>query len=178
MKKLFAVLAALPALASAHDVRHQGPHVHGQAQIQIGVDDRVIDVRLNAPGMGILAFERPPATEAETAALKKAVRVLESGNWIAFPASAGCSLKAHKVTTEGFSTAISSHDVGHVGHHHAGFEAALQFQCKSTSTLDHLQLSLGRHFPGLHETVVETATAHGQDRVELRGAQQRVELAR
>lgn len=128
--------------------------------------------------MGILAFERPPATEAETAALKEAVRVLESGNWIAFPASAGCALKANKVTTEGFSAASASHEAGHAGHHHAGFEAALQFQCRSTATLDHLQVSLGRHFPGLHETVVETATAQGQDRVELRGPQQRVELAR
>lgn len=174
--------AALPLLASAHEVRQQGPHVHGQANVQIAVDGNVVEVRLQAPGMGILAFERPPASDAETTELKRSMSVLDGGKWVVFPETASCSMISHEVKAEGFSTpAAAVHDRaghGHGSHHHAGFEAVLQFRCRDVSKLTHVQLELAVQFPNLHQTIVESATALGQDRVELQGQQRRVELKR
>lgn len=182
MKSLLVLLAAIPALASAHDVRQQAPHVHGQAEVQVGVDAGSVEVRLQAPGMGILAFERPPTTDAEAAQLKRAISVLEGGKWLALPPGAGCALTSRQVKAEGFSSVATAHHEhdgqGHEGHHHAGFEANLQFQCRNASKLTELDVLLGVQFPNLHKTVVESATAAGQDRVELQGKQQRVELKR
>lgn len=187
MKLFFVLLVALPAVASAHEVRHQGAHVHGQAEVQLGVDAGTVEVRLQAPGKGILTFERPPATEAEAGQLKRAVSVLEIGKWIVLPAAAGCVLTGRDVKAAGFSDDTHAHhehedhdQAGHAhdGHHHAGFEANLQFQCRNPSQLTHLQILLADQFPGLQKTVVESATPAGQGRVELLGKQQRVELKR
>lgn len=198
MKSFLMFAAVLPLLASAHEVRQQGPHVHGQANVQIAVDGNVVDVRLQAPGMGILAFERPPASDAETAELKRSISTLDSGKWVVLPQAAGCSMISHEVKTDGFSTGSaaahdhdghddhaghdhaghdhSGHD--HASHHHAGFEAAIQFRCRDASKLTHVHIELAAQFPNLHQTIVESATALGQNRVQLEGQQRRVELKR
>lgn len=187
MKSCLMLVAALPLLASAHEVRQQGPHVHGQANVQIAVDGNVVEVRLQAPGMGILAFERPPASDAEIAELKRSMSILDSGKWVEFPQTAGCSMVSHEVKAEGFSTETSeAHNHGghnhvgndHASHHHVGFETALQFRCRNVSQLTHVELELASQFPNLHQTVVESATALGQNRVRLQGPQRRVELKR
>ena len=182
MKSLLLFAFTLPLLASAHEVRQQGPHVHGQANVQVAVDGGVVEVRFQAPGMGILTFERPPASETETAELKRALSILDGGKWLAFPDAAGCSMISHEAEAKGFSAVANQahdHDAhGHGGHHHAGFEAALQFRCRDVSKLTHVQLDLASQFPNLHQTIVESATALGQNRVQLEGQQRRVELKR
>ena len=172
MKSLLVLVASIPLIASAHEVRQQGPHVHGQADVQIGVEGSAVEVRLQAPGMGILTFERPPTSDPQAAELKRAISVLDSGKWVEFPQAAGCSLTSHMVQAEGFSPGAGA------DHHHAGFQATLSFRCKDASKLTHLQVGLASQFPNLHQTIVESATPRGQDRVVLQGQQRRVELTR
>lgn len=187
MKSLLVLVASIPLIASAHEVRQQGPHVHGQADVQIGVEGSAVEVRLQAPGMGILTFERPPTSDPEAAELKRAISVLDSGRWVEFPQAAGCSLTSHLVQAEGFSPRAAGADHDHAGHghgehdhahHHAGFQATLTFRCKDASKLTYLQLGLASQFPNLHKTIVESATLRGQDRAVLQGQQRRVELTR
>lgn len=189
MKSLLVLVASIPLIASAHEVRQQGPHVHGQADVQIGVEGSAVEVRLQAPGMGILTFERPPTSDPQAAELKRAISVLDSGKWVEFPQAAGCSLTSHMVQAEGFSPGAGAdhHHAGHEhaehaehdhAHHHAGFQATLSFRCKDASKLTHLQVGLASQFPNLHQTIVESATPRGQDRVVLQGQQRRVELTR
>lgn len=184
MKSLLLLFLAFPAAASGHETRQQGPHVHGQAQVQIALDGNILDIALQAPGMGILSFERPPATSTEADQLNQATALLGSARWLHLPANASCRLDSQEVTAEGFAAGGDQH--GHHDHeaddgphhHHAGFQVQLRYRCQQPAQLDHLTLSLGTAFANLHETVVELATAKGQGRVELRGTQQRVDLPR
>jgi hypothetical protein len=43
--------------------------VHGQATVDLALDQQTLEFALQAPGIGILDFERPPANAAEQAAL-------------------------------------------------------------------------------------------------------------
>ena len=87
---LFLLLAA--SAAQAHDVRQLGAHVHGQATIDLALDQGVLELALQAPGIGILDFERPPANAAERASLARATAVLKSGSWVTLPTAAHCRL--------------------------------------------------------------------------------------
>lgn len=182
MKSFFLLLLALPAAAPGHETRQQGPHVHGQAQVQVALDGNTLDIALQAPGMGILSFERPPATPTEADQLKQATALLTSATWLQLPAAASCRLDSRKATADGFAAGNEQHAHHDHGdgqhHHHAGFQVQLRYRCQQPSRLDHLTFSLGTAFANLHETVVDLATDKGQGRVELRGTQQRVDLPR
>ncbi|TGS23675.1 DUF2796 domain-containing protein, partial [Mesorhizobium sp. M2D.F.Ca.ET.185.01.1.1] len=91
MKRLAALSLLLAASAAqAHDVRQLGAHVHGQATVDLALDQQSLDVSLQAPGIGILDFERPPANAAEQAALARATALLQGGSWVTLPTAAGC----------------------------------------------------------------------------------------
>lgn len=66
---LFLLLAA--SAAQAHDIRQHAPHVHGQATVEVALDQQTLEFALQAPGIGILDYERPPANAAEQAALTR-----------------------------------------------------------------------------------------------------------
>ena len=170
---LFLLLAA--TAAQAHDVRQHDAHVHGQATVDLALDQGTLELALQAPGIGILDFERPPASTAEQAALARAMALLRSGNWVTLPTAARCRLASSEADAEGFDAPAGEHAAG--GHHHAGFTATARFQCADPAALKALVVRLPALFPGLHEVVVNTATANGQDRSVLTTGNPRVVLA-
>ena len=97
---LLLLLAA--SAAQAHDIRQHAPHVHGQATVDVALDQQTLEFALQAPGIGILDYERPPANAAEQAALARATTVLKGGSWVTLPTAAGCRLATGKADAEGF----------------------------------------------------------------------------
>ncbi len=177
-RAILLALAGLPGLASAHAERQHGPHVHGQAELQLAVEGTTVAVALQAPGMGIVDFERAPATAAETTQLKAATALLQSGRWLLLPAAAGCRLQSGSASADGFEPHADAHSGEGGGHHHAGFQVRLRYNCAQVAGLDHVRVRLAQDFPGLHEVIVAVTTAQGQGRVELQAGQERVELPR
>ncbi len=169
---LFLLLAA--NAAQAHDVRQHAPHVHGQATVDLALDQGTLEFALQAPGIGILDFERPPADAAEQAALARATAVLKGGSWVTLPTAAGCRLASGKADAEGFD-ATAAAPPGQ--HRHAGFSATLQYHCAKPAELRAIVLRLPVLFPGLHEVIVNSATANGQNRSVLTPDNLRVVLA-
>ena len=159
---LFLLLAA--SAAQAHDVRQLGAHVHGQATIDLALDQGVLELALQAPGIGILDFERPPANAAERASLARATAVLKSGSWVTLPTAAHCRLASSDASAEGFDATTAA-------------PAAGQHRCANPAALRALVMRLPAVFPGLHEVIVNTATQHGQGRSVLTATQLRVVLA-
>ncbi|HGM5884231.1 MAG: DUF2796 domain-containing protein [Stenotrophomonas maltophilia] len=170
---LFLLLAA--SAAQAHDVRQLGAHVHGQATIDLALDQGVLELALQAPGIGILDFERPPANAAERASLARATAVLKSGSWVTLPTAAHCRLASSDASAEGFDATAAAPAAGQ--HRHAGFSANLQYRCANPAALRALVMRLPAVFPGLHEVIVNTATGRGQGRSVLTATQLRVVLA-
>lgn len=159
--------------AAAHDMRHHGAHVHGQAQLDVALDGQTLELQLTSPGIGILDFEHPVRDASERARLDAALAVLRGTGWLLFPVAAACASQHVQVDAEGYETPAGAHDEG--GHHHAGFRAHYLFQCAHPDRLDHLQVLLPQRFPGLQKVVV-IATAAGQDRAEVVAGQPRVNL--
>ncbi|HFK2921648.1 TPA: DUF2796 domain-containing protein [Stenotrophomonas maltophilia] len=157
---LFLLLAA--SAAQAHDVRQLGAHVHGQATVDVALDQQTLEFALQAPGIGILDYERPPANAAEQAALARATAVLKSGSWVTLPTAAHCRLVSGDAKAEGFDATAAAPMAGQ--HRHAGFSANLQYRCANTAALRALVIRLPVLFPGLHEVIVNSATTNGQDR--------------
>ncbi len=172
---LLSLMLVAPA-AMAHDHRHHDAHVHGQANVDLAVDGPVLELALTAPGMGILDFERPPASEVEGAALARALRILKAGTWVATPAAAGCRREEAQGSAEGFSAAAPASAGGE--HRHAGFSASVRLRCSQPSALRWVDITLPTQFSGLHQVVVNALGPNGQTRSELTAAQQRVELSR
>lgn len=170
---LFLLLAA--NAAQAHDVRQHAPHVHGQATVDLALDQGTLEFALQAPGIGILDFERPPANATEQAALSRATALLKGGSWVTLPTAANCRLASSDASAEGFAATAAVPAAGQ--HRHAGFTANLQYRCTNPSTLRALVVRLPVLFPGLHEVIVNSATANGQDRSVLSADNLRVVLA-
>lgn len=168
---LLLLFASSPATAA---VRHHGPHVHGQANLEVAVDGPAVEVQLSAPGIGILDFEHPVRDAGERRRLDAAVATLRGAGWLQFPVAAACSLRSAQVTTEGYAVAMADPD--EPGHSHAEFHARYAFHCAQPARLDHLQVLLPQRFPGLHTVLVDVATAAGQGRTEVVPGQTRVKL--
>ncbi|WP_414494871.1 ZrgA family zinc uptake protein [Stenotrophomonas maltophilia] len=168
-------LLAVHTAAHAHDVRALGAHVHGQATVDLALDQGALELALQAPGVGILDFERPAATGAERAALARAIAVLKSGNWVTLPTAAHCRLASSSARADGFDATTPAAPAGQ--HRHAGFSARLRYRCANPAALRALVVRLPAQFPGLHEVIVNTATDHGQGRSVLTAGNLRVVLA-
>lgn len=157
----FLLLSALPT-AHAHDHRQLGAHVHGQANVDLAVDNGALELALTAPGMGVLDYERPPANEAERAALQRALTVLREGRWLTLPSAAQCTRIRADAQAEGFQPQTAN--TGSTTHAHAGFTASLAYRCANPAALRVVVVTLPTVFPGLREVIVNTATAAGQGR--------------
>lgn len=170
---LFLLLAA--SAAQAHDIRQHAPHVHGQASVDVALDQQTLEFALQAPGIGILDFERPPANAAEQSALARATALLQGGSWVTLPTAAGCRLSGNDAKAEGFDATVAAPPSGQ--HRHAGFSATLQYHCAKPAELRAIVVRLPALFAGLHEVIVNSATAHGQNRSVLTPDNLRVVLA-
>ncbi|GMR29482.1 hypothetical protein STENOSP10_37040 [Stenotrophomonas sepilia] len=170
---LFLLLAA--SAAQAHDIRQHAPHVHGQASVDVALDQQTLEFALQAPGIGILDFERPPANAAEQSALARATALLQGGSWVTLPTAAGCRLSGNDAKAEGFDATAAAPPSGQ--HRHAGFSATLQYHCAKPAELRAIVVRLPALFPGLYEVIVNSATAHGQNRSVLTPDNLRVVLA-
>ncbi|HDS1581977.1 DUF2796 domain-containing protein [uncultured Stenotrophomonas sp.] len=176
MKRLAALFLLLAAnAAQAHEIRQLGAHVHGQATVDLALDQGALQFSLQAPGIGILDFERPPATAAERASVARATALLKSGSWITLPTAAHCRLVRSEASADGFDAAASAPAAGQ--HRHAGFSASLEYRCANPAALRALVMRLPTLFPGLHEVIVNSATGSGQGRSVLNAANLRVVLA-
>lgn len=168
-------LMLVAPVAVAHDHRHHDAHVHGQANVDLAVDGPVVELALAAPGIGILDYERPPASAGERAALARAIGILKGGRWVATPAAAGCRIDAAEGAAEGFSASAPAAGSGE--HHHAGFTASVRLRCSQPAALGWVDITLPTQFPGLHQVVVNALAPTAQTRSVLSASQQRVELS-
>ncbi|MEG0185684.1 MAG: DUF2796 domain-containing protein [Stenotrophomonas sp.] len=173
------LLSAVPA-AHAHDVRHHDAHVHGQATVDVAVDNGIVELALRAPGIGILDFERPPANDSEQAALQRARAILKGGAWVSLPTAAQCRLQNAVASADGFAATATTATAANAEpnpHAHAGFTAALHYRCANPAALRALVIPLPTLFPGLHEVIVNTAAASGQGRSVVTADNLRIPLA-
>ncbi len=173
-----------------HEKRQHDAHVHGIAALNIALEGREVHVELESPAANIVGFEHAPSSEADRAALDKAVTTLKDGNRLfKFNEDAGCKLETANVASELLDEEHDEHVDKHSDDHdheekggddhekhedegetHSEIEAAYHFECDQPGKLSQLTVELFEAFPGTEKLNVQYVLESKQGAAELTGA--------
>jgi hypothetical protein len=189
---LLAPLAFIAPWASAdekherdHEREHrqQGAHVHGIAALNLALEGQEVHIELAGPAANIVGFEHAPSSEADHAALDKAVATLKDGDRLfRFNAEAGCRMEKVGVTSALLDGEHDEHADKHSGDHdhekeehehehdgetHSDIEAVYHFDCDQPGALTQLSIELLEAFPGMEKLNVQYVIENKQGAAEL-----------
>jgi hypothetical protein len=170
--KIHSLLPACIALASAiaplHARAHEpGAHVHGVAELRIGVDGPQLQISLESPLANLLGFEHAPRTDVQRTTVRQMARTLRDAGSVFTPtAAAHCHAAAVRLASSaalGESIETSAAD----GDGHADLDADFSWTCDAPQALTGVDVDLMRHFPGLRRLKVQVAAPSGQRALDL-----------
>jgi len=194
MRKQIATTLAVVAISllttsarAEEEHRELGPHVHGHGTLDIAIDDKVVSMELEVPGMDIVGFEHAASTDDQKTAVEKAKAQLAKPLGVfSLPAAAGCSVAEAKVAIEAerhHDGDDDDHDANHDADHtdgakddqgghdeHAGhneFRATYAFDCTAPAELTTINFDYFALFAGAHDLTVNVVTAKGQSKYEV-----------
>ena len=179
-----------------HEHRQHGAHVHGVAALNLALEGNEVHIELDSPAANIVGFEHAPSSEADHAALEKAVAALKNGDQLfLFNKEAGCRMEkamvasalleeehdghgdkhsAHHDHEEKGEHAHEKHDHeghGHEGHAgeetHTDIEVVYHFECDQPGKLTQLTVELFEAFPATQELNVQYIIESKQGAQEL-----------
>lgn len=138
------------------NAQSHAPHVHGEAEMAIVIENDAVSVSLMSPMYNITGFEHAPETDAQRVTLQSALSTLADGSQLfEVNETAGCvqsfehnnlsDEKAHHETEHEDET---DHDDG--DHDHKDLEADYEFTCSHASKLKSVHVGLFDHFENLH----------------------------
>ncbi len=183
-----------------HEHRQHGAHVHGIAALNLALEGQEVHIEFDSPAANIVGFEHAPSSEADHAALDKAVATLKDGDRLfRFNAEAGCRMEKADVTSalldeehdEHADKHSSDHDHekkdghghekheheehAHEGHEqegetHSDIEAAYHFECDQPGKLKNLTVELFEAFPGTEKLKVQYVIESKQGAADLTAA--------
>ncbi len=156
--------------------REHGAHVHGIAALNLALEGSEVHVELDSPAANIVGFEHAPSSEADHAALDKAVATLKDGDRLfRFNEDAGCRMEEARVASE----LLDEEHEGHTkeGHEdeqhehevetHSEIEAGYHFECDEPGKLTQLTVELFDAFPGTEKLKVQYVIESKQGAAEL-----------
>jgi hypothetical protein len=167
-----------------HDDEHRqhSAHVHGAAALNLALEGQEVHIELDSPAANIVGFEHAPSSEADHAALDKAVAALKDGDRLfSFNDDAGCRMETAKVASELLDEEHEAHTEEKTGEHahegahehegeretHSDIEATYHFECNAPGKLTQLTVQLFEAFPGMEELEVQYVIESKQGAAEL-----------
>ena len=175
-----------------HEKRQHDAHVHGIAALNLALEGQEVHVELDSPAANIVGFEHAPSSEADHAALDKAVATLKDGDRLfRFNAEARCRMEKANVASSLLDEEHGEHAGEHKGDHdhekqdehghdkheheehehegeaHSDIEAAYHFECDKPGKLTQLTVELFEAFPGTEKLKVQYVIESKQGAAEL-----------
>ncbi|MBT2989233.1 MAG: DUF2796 domain-containing protein [Candidatus Thiodiazotropha sp. (ex Ctena orbiculata)] len=175
-----------------HDQEHRShdAHVHGIAALNLALDGEEVHIELDSPAANIVGFEHAPSSEADHAALDKAVAALKIGDQLfRFNDEAGCRMEKAMVTSALLKEEHDDHNDKHTDDHdheekeehgheergheehegetHSDIEAVYHFECDQPGKLTQLTVELFEAFPATEELNVQYVIESKQGAKEL-----------
>ena len=84
-----------------HEKRQHDAHVHGIAALNLVLEGQEVHIEFDSPAANLVGFEHAPSSEADHAALDKAVATLKDGDRLfKFNADAGCQMEKVNVASQ------------------------------------------------------------------------------
>lgn len=168
---------ALLLAATAH-AQAPGKHVHGQAELDIAIEESSIALMLVSPLDNILGFEHTPRTDAERKQADDAQKALAQGDRLfVIDEGAGCTTEKISVPT----LYEDAHNHGHSGHAgmHADAELTVQYRCASGHNVKVIDTAaLFDAFPRLQTLQVQLAGPGRQAGMTITRTQPRISVPR
>lgn len=193
MKKTLLALSILATLAAQanehkhdHDhekVGHIGAHVHGEAQLNVVLEDKELTIALETPAMNVMGFEYEPKTEEDLEKSHDALHALKDAEWLVINGGK-CELHDADVDWQ-YAEAVHAHfhkdkehgehkheehkheehkheehEHSHAGHQHeegethSDVDAKFDFDCQS-SAVEAISVNLFDAFPGFEKLNVQ-----------------------
>lgn len=152
-----------------HEHRQHGAHVHGIAALNLALEGQEVHLDLDSPAANIVGFEHAPSSDADHAALDKAVAMLKDGNQLfRFNSEAGCQMEKVAVTSPLLTDEHEEHEhEEHEGGDHADIEATYHFECEQPDKLTQLSVELFEAFPRTEKLNVQYVIESKQGAAEL-----------
>lgn len=148
-------LSAVSVIGFSFSAMAEEAHVHGEAVMEIVIDDAGALISFEAPAIDIVGFEYLPKTDEEQAAIDAKIELLaDMASVVVLPEAAGCTVSDVHVDFE-----AEEHD-GEV--EHIAFHAEYEVSCSDAGNLTSLQATVFDQFPDLEEMEVEVVTPTGQ----------------
>jgi len=172
---LLAVAAPLVYAAGKHlhdhssETKEHGAHVHGQASLNLALEGSELHIELDSPAANIVGFEHMPKSDADHAALDKAVAVLrDGGRLFEFNDDVNCRLEHAEVG----SPMLNHHDdEKHAADQpkdtHSDMQAVYHFECGQPEKLEQISIRLFELLPRLEKLAVQYVVGTKQGAVEL-----------
>ena len=199
-KSLIAITlsSALAATAFAQEeFRQHEAHVHGHVEMNIAQDGNDLLIEIDAPGVDVVGFEHAPQSDADKAAVKKALDLLNDPTQLFFLSTAAkCHIEDVLVsnTVEDHDEDADEHEHHHDDadehehhdddehehhegdehehegehhHEHGAFNIQYQFHCDEIGQLTQLDSHWFTHFHNTKELDVNLLTDKQQTALEL-----------
>ncbi|KJZ18529.1 DUF2796 domain-containing protein [Loktanella sp. S4079] len=175
---LITTLIAAPVLAQ--DTRALDAHVHGVSTLELAVEDGLLEIHLDAPGMDIVGFEYEPSSDTDKDAVAAAIRQLVlPENVVTLSPDAECRLtetRAHLHGDEEHHYDDDHHDHNHDEHEHddhaddashSEFSANYVFACAHPQELTEITFPFFDNFGNAQEIEVQYVTDAGAGAAEI-----------
>lgn len=145
IKPIFAALVlSLTGYAGTGQALAQGSlgaHVHGEARLELALDQRGFEIRIWMPMETLVGYERAPRSPDETNAYDNALHHLRSTDGVVRPSTAaGCSGRLLELIQPDWAAASNGH---------AEVESAYRFECSEPNKLAAIELTLFDRFSRL-----------------------------
>ncbi len=126
-----------------HNKQSHGAHAHGAANLSVLIDGRTLEIEMHAPGADIVGFEHAAESDADRAAVAKALKVLREDTSLFAPSSAAKC----KITEAHAEFGKDAHGKANVSHRE--FEMRRIYTCNAPDKFDHVDVGLFQKFTSL-----------------------------
>lgn len=141
------------------DHREHASHVHGEGQLTLVMEGKLVAITLTTPAESIFGFEHVPATAQEKSQISKALATLDApATLFHFGTDAQCKPTKHTVN----SPFGGSDHTQAASPNHTDIDAEYAFECAQPTQLKKVDVLLLTLFPGVRTLKVDYVTERAQ----------------
>ena len=135
-------------------------HVHGNADLNVVLIERQLQIEFVSPAVNLLGFEHPPVTDEESTVLNDAITQLQQSGWLIGDISATCQISVETFEAPTFDEQGHGHDEEHEhdsepdADAHSDFRVQYLYNCQ-TAPPTTLQILAFDHFRGIETLTVQ-----------------------
>jgi hypothetical protein len=137
----------IAAIAFQTAVLQAGPHVHGEAELTIAMENTSVQIQLIAPASDVVGFEHQPTTSEELKNFADAKDALSQASGLFVMTGGRCEIFDVEINMSG---AVGEQHDAHEHHAvHNNITASYDFRCVSLDELSKIEINVFDMFPAI-----------------------------